>query len=266
VRAAEPSATRLAGAQARSDPGASPRIAVERTARGVSLRVDGTHASFYAPGRASTGPVWDALAAPLLALPPARRRRVLLLGLGGGSAARVVRALAPGARIVGVERSREVVRAARRHLGLDALGVEVVVDDALAFLERARGRYDLVLEDVFTGSGRAVRKPGWLPLPGLALAARLVAPGGLLATNTLDDAPASARALAHLFPARLRIAIDGWDNQIQIGGPTALSARRLRATLAATPLFAATLPLLRLRSSPRCVDTRQYSTRSPARS
>jgi len=237
------------GAAPHAKADASPRIEVKRTARGLSLRVDGTHASFYAPGRASTGPVWDALAAPLLALAPARRRRVLLLGLGGGSAARVVRALAPGARIVGVERSREVVRAARRHLGLDGLGVEVVVADALAFLESARGRYDLVLEDVFVGSGRAVRKPAWLPLPGLALAARRVAPGGLLATNTLDDAPAAARALAHLFPARLRIAIDGWDNQIQIGGPAVLSARQLRAALAAAPLFAPTLPLLRVRSS-----------------
>lgn len=224
---------------------------MKRTARGLSLRVDGTHASFYVPGSARTGPVWDALAAPLLALPPARRRRVLLLGLGGGSAARVVRALAPSARIVGVERSREVVRAARRHLGLDSLGVEVVVADALAFLERARGRFDLVLEDVFVGTGRAVRKPEWLPLPGLALAARLVAPGGLLATNTLDDAPASARALARLFPARVRIAIDGWDNQIQIGGPPALSARHLRAAIAAAPLFRPTLPLLRMRSSRR---------------
>jgi spermidine synthase len=55
---------------------------------------------------------------------------VLVLGLGAGSAARLVRALAPRARIVGGERSAEVLRAARRHFGLDALGVEVVHADA----------------------------------------------------------------------------------------------------------------------------------------
>ena len=96
-----------------------------------TLRVDGTFASWLrARARLTTGSVWDALAAPLLLLPPARRRRVLLLGLGGGSAARLVRALAPRARIVGVELDREVLRAARRHFDLDALGVEVVNADA----------------------------------------------------------------------------------------------------------------------------------------
>ena len=192
--------------------------------------------------------MWDALAAPLGWLPPARRRSVLVLGLGGGSAARVVRALAPRARIVGVERSAEVVRAARRHLGLDRLGVEVVVADARAFLERARGRFDLVLEDVFVGSGRAVRKPDWLPLPGLALAARRVARGGVLATNALDDAPDSARALASLFPARVRIGIEEWDNRILVGGPRGLHAAGLRAALAADPLLAPTLRRLVLRT------------------
>ncbi len=227
---------------------ASPRIRVARGRRGSELRIDGTLASYYAPGSPLAGPVWDALAAPLAWLPPARRRSVLILGLGGGSAARVVRALAPRARILGVERSAEVVRAARRHLGLGALGVEVVVADAKAFLERARGRFDLVLEDVFVGRGRAVRKPDWLPAPGLALAARRVARGGLLATNALDDAPAAARALAGLFPARVRIAIDGWDNEILAAGPRSLDAPGLRAAVAADPLLAPTLRRLALRT------------------
>jgi spermidine synthase len=227
---------------------AAPRIEVRRGRRGRELRIDGTFASRYTPGSRLAGPVWDALAAPLAWLAPSRRRSVLVLGLGGGSAARVVRALAPGARIVGVERSAEVVRAARRHLGLDALGLEVTVADARAYLERARDRFDLVLEDVFEGSGRSVRKPAWLPRPGLVLAARRVAPRGLLAINALDDAPRSARALASLFPARVRIAIHGWDNRILVGGPAGLDAASLRAAIAAAPLLAPTLGRIALRT------------------
>src|SRR5690606_16904976 len=102
--------------------------------------VDGTFASFWQPGRAATGSVWDALVAPLLLLPPARRRRVLILGLGGGSAARLVRAIAPSAQVVGVELDPAVIDAARRHFELDALGVEVVLDDARRVLERERRR------------------------------------------------------------------------------------------------------------------------------
>ena len=79
-----------------------PRVEVKLGRRGRSLRIDGTFASYYEPGLPLTGSVWDALALPLVLLPPARRRSVLVLGLGGGSVARVVRALAPAACIVGV--------------------------------------------------------------------------------------------------------------------------------------------------------------------
>ncbi len=241
------------------------RVEVKSGRRGLALRIEGTFASFYRPGHTLAGPVWDALVSPLAWLPPARRRRVLILGLGGGSAARVVRALAPRARIVGVEMDTEVVRAARRHLGLDALGVDVVVADACAYLQRARGRFDAVIEDVFTGRGRAVRKPDWLPEPGLERAAGLVAPGGLLVTNSLDEFPESAALLAHLFPARVAIAIDGWDNRILVAGPGALSARSLRAALSADPLLAPTLSRLALRTLPARAgaDATRAGSRAP---
>ena len=208
------------------------------------LRVDGTFASRFRPGDAATGSVWDALALPVLALPAARRRRVLILGLGGGSAARLVRALAPRAAIVGVELDAGVLRAAREHFGLDALGVEAVLADARAYLEGVRSRFDLVIDDVFVGRGLRVRKPDWLPEPGLGLAARRLAPGGLLVANTLDDYPAAARALQRRFPAAVRIRIAGYDNRILVGGAAGLDARALRAAVAAEPLLAATLPKL----------------------
>jgi spermidine synthase len=225
-----------------------PQVRVVRAGRGRALRIDGTFASFYAPGRALVGPVWDALAAPLTWLGPSRRRSVLILGLGGGSAARVVRALAPGARIVGVEMNAEVVRLARRHFDLDALRVEVVLADAHAYLERARGRFDLVIEDIFVGQGRRVCKPAWLPRPGLGLAARRVAAGGILTSNALDEAPASLRELGALFPARIDIAVDGWDNRILVAGPARLSGAGLRAALTRDPLLAPTLARLSLRT------------------
>jgi len=232
-------------------PAPRPQVRVVRAGRGRALRIDGTFASYYTPGRELTGLVWNALASPLAWLPPARRRSVLVLGLGGGSVARVARALAPRARIVGIEMNPEVLRAARRHLDLDALGVEVVLADAQAWLLRARGRFDLVIEDVFVGRGRRVCKPAWLPEPGLALAARRVAPGGIFTSNALDDAPDSLRALARHFPARIDIEVSGWDNRILVAGPARLSAAGLRAALRREPLLAPTLARLALRTLPR---------------
>jgi len=226
--------------------GAAARIEVRASAGGRALRVDGTFASWWRPGSVRTGSVWDALAAPLLCLPLARRRRILILGLGGGSAARLLRALAPRATIVGVERDAGVLRAARRHFGLDALDLEVVRADAREFLARDRRRYDLVIDDLFVGRGRAVRKPDWLPAPGLDAALRRLAPGGVLVSNAIDEAAEVARWLARRFARVLALRVAGYDNRVLAAGPPGLSARGLRAALAAEPTLAPTLPRLRV--------------------
>jgi spermidine synthase len=213
------------------------RVEVRVARGGRSLRIDGTFASWYAPGSPPTGSVWDALAAPLLLLPPARRRSLLVLGLGGGSAARLARRLAPRAAIVGVERDPEVVAAARRWFDLDALGIEVVVADAEAYLRRSRRRFDAILEDVFVGRGRGAHKPEWLPEPGLALAKARLAPGGLLVSNAIDEADAVARTLRALRPALLQIEVEDYDNRILIGAPRSATARLLRAAVSAHPLL-----------------------------
>jgi spermidine synthase len=223
-------------------------VRVRESRYGRELIVNGTFASLYDPGRLATGSVWDAIAAPLLALSPERRRSVLLLGLGGGSVARLVRAVAPEARIVGVELDPEVVAAARRSFDLDSLGIEVRVEDARSFLERERSSFDIVFEDVFVGMGDSVRKPDWLPRPGHLLAARRVAPEGLLVSNTLDETAGVAAVLAQLFPALVRIDVEEYDNRILAGGPAGLHAGALRRAVAESPLLSATLPRLRFRT------------------
>jgi spermidine synthase len=224
----------------------APRVEVRRTARGLELRVDGTLASSHLAGGRGTGPVWDALALPLLALPPQRRRNVLLLGLGGGSVARVVRALAPRARIVGVEIDRAVVAAAREHLGLDALGVEVVLDDALSALRAERRRFDVIVEDVFVGPVRTVGKPPGFPEPLFGLARRRLAPGGLLVSNTIHEGPQVARALRAHAPCLLAIHVRGYWNRILVAGP-ALDPAALRRAAAREEVLSRSLPALSIR-------------------
>jgi SAM-dependent methyltransferase len=223
---------------------------VRLVARGkrLELRVDGTYASSWTPGEIATRSVWDALAASVLALPPERRRSVLLLGLGAGSAARIVRALAPDARIVGVELDADVVAAARRWFELDALRVEVVIGDAREVVAQLRGRFDVVMEDVFIGREATLRKPEGFPLPVLDHAKRLLAPGGVVASNTIDEGPAVRRALAARFPRVVEIAVAEHDNRIYIGGGPGLDAKRLRAEVRASALLGATLPRLKFRN------------------
>lgn len=224
------------------------RVEIRRRDGGLELRVDDTFASWYRPGETCTRSVWDAIAVPVLALPAARRRRIAILGLGGGSVARVVRALAPRAELVGVEISARVLRTARRVFGLDALGVRTVRADARDWLRAASEPFDAILDDVFVGCGPRVRKPSWHGDEGLSLMAGRLAPGGLLVTNTLDEWRGVAEAVRVRFPAALLIEVDDYDNRIVVGGPAGLTGRRLRIAAAADPLLGPSCRAFRFRS------------------
>jgi len=225
------------------------RIRIRETKRGRALEIDGTFASWWSHEGKATDSVWDALVAPLLALPASRRRSALILGLGGGSVARLLRAIAPRAHLVGVEFDPEVILAARRHFDLDTLGVEVICDDARAVLARERRRFDLVIDDIFVGRGRAVRKPPWLPDPVLGLAARRVATGGVLVSNSIDEARAVRRALHALYGGAIELRVQGYDNRIFAASTRTLAPRALRAAIGADPTLAATLAKLRIRAA-----------------
>jgi len=216
-----------------------------------TLIVDETFASLYRPGEVATRCVWDAIAAPLLWLHPARRRRILILGLGAGSVARLARALAPGAEIHGVELDPEVIRLARAHFDLDALDVQVEIADALDWLKSAQGVYDAILEDVFIGEGDDVHKPDWIPEPGHRLAWKRLAPGGIFASNTLDEHARVARAMCEAFGSVVSIQIEDYDNRVLVVvGGDGLGARALRELVAADPILAESLQMLSLRSVP----------------
>jgi len=224
------------------------RVEVRRGRDGLQLRVDGTLASLQRPGHSVTGVVWWALAAPILLLPPSRPRRVLVLGLGGGSVGHAVRVLAPEAEIVGIERDREVLRLARRHFGLDRVGVELCAEDARGYLARERRRFHLVIEDLFVGSPRAVHKPLWLLGEGYGAIRRLLAPGGLVTSNTIHETPAVQRAM-QAFPGRtVSLDVRGHWNRILLCGRDVPPPRELRRRLGRHAAVARILPGLALRT------------------
>ena len=61
---------------------------------------------------------------------------VLILGLGGGSLAKVIRKYYPGARIIGVDVDPVMIELGRKYLKLDEHDVEVVISDAYDYLDQ----------------------------------------------------------------------------------------------------------------------------------
>src|SRR3989344_6658945 len=90
-------------------------------------------------------------------------KNCLILGLGGGSAAKLVRKFwpaspnrgEPDAKITGVEIDPIMVNLGKKYLKMDAVGVDVIIDDAYKFVAnssklRAQS-YDLILVDLYIG-------------------------------------------------------------------------------------------------------------------
>jgi spermidine synthase len=193
--------------------------------------VDGTLASLQSPGTGVTGVVWWALAAPVVLLRARRRPRALLLGLGGGSVGRALRELAPNIEMVGVERDRAVVETARRDLGLDDLGLEVLTLDARDYLARERRRFDLVIEDLFVGPVRSVGKPDWLLDEGYPAIEKRLRPGGIVSANTIHEMPALARAVHRFRRPIVSLDVRGYWNRIVVCGRDLPPPREVRRRL-----------------------------------
>jgi spermidine synthase len=135
-------------------------------------------------------------------------RRVLIVGLGGGAMVRFLTHHEPQVQIDAVEIDPAVVRIADQYFGVRAGGnVRVHTADAVAFVEAATDRYDLILMDAFLRPSDGTDATG-VPtaLKTLAFLGRLkrtLAPGGVIAFNVnehdrmADDIAAVATAFGH---------------------------------------------------------------------
>lgn len=80
--------------------------------------------------------------------------KVLILGLGGGSAAQLINEYFPEAQIKGIDIDPEMVALGKKYLRLGEIrNLEVVIADALTWVDRNKSRtYDLILVDLFNGT------------------------------------------------------------------------------------------------------------------
>jgi spermidine synthase len=79
----------------------------------------------------------------------------LILGLGGGTVAGLVRDFWKDAEITGIELDPKMVEMGKKYLELDEWGVKTVIDDAYGFVNQKaqlkNQNYDLILIDTYVG-------------------------------------------------------------------------------------------------------------------
>ncbi len=110
-------------------------------------------------------------------------RRVLFLGVGGGTTLRQLAEVWPEADLTGVELDPAVLAVARRYFGVtEGPHLRLIAEDARRFVETDAGQYDLIAVDVFRGRQVPFQ---CATREFFAAVARRLAPGGVVAMNVL---------------------------------------------------------------------------------
>ena len=78
--------------------------------------------------------------------------KVLILGLGGGSAVEAVAKQWKNAKIIGVDIDVQMVEMGKKYLGLGKFEqLDIIITDAKSWVKRQKLEYDVVLVDMFKG-------------------------------------------------------------------------------------------------------------------
>lgn len=139
--------------------------------------------STWHPDRWLTGWAWDAITAACLLRRDGPPRRVLLLGLGGGTVVRQLVRVSPGTHVTGVDLDPAMADWARTKLAHEPVQLTVHVADAYRHLALDPRHYDVVIDDVYVAGATDVRRPQ--PVDAILVAAlrRRLASGGVLVIN-----------------------------------------------------------------------------------
>ena len=199
----------------------------------TEFRVEGAVHAWFHRKRFLTGLAWDMIAASALLGKNDPPRSVLMLGLAGGTAFRVLRHLLPDCKLTAIDIDPEIIDLAREHMDLDALGIEVVIGDAYAWLEKNKRAFDVVIDDIYLAGKTDVFRPREWDAGLMTHLKRAMAPGGVLAVNLVTGAGHRAmqsltrRVLRENFPVVRTITSAEAMNEVLVAGDFVATESRL---------------------------------------
>jgi spermidine synthase len=198
--------------------------------------------SVYQPRQVLTNGTWDYFAiAPFFNAPPydlGRVKRIAIVGLAGGSIARLYTELYGPLSIDGIEIDPKIVEVGRDYFGMTQPNLNVIVADGRAAMASSPQRYDVIALDAF----RVPYIPWHLTTREFMQELRAhLAPGGVIAVNvgrTRTDyhmVDAIAKTAAEVFSSVHVVDVPGSFNSIVFATRQPTSPENLRANLSAMP-------------------------------
>lgn len=211
------------------------RVEIWKSETECEFRVAGAIHAWWHRERFLTGLAWDNLAGAALLRPAGPPRSVLMLGLAGGTAMRILRHLLPDCRLVAVDIDSQIVALAELNMKLDDLGIEIHFADAYQWIARCRERFDVVIDDVYLAGQDDVFRPGASDDRQVQALRRLLKPGGLLLANLVNGRGHRAMqirtraAFRRAFPVVRSVTTPASLNETLVAGAEVLPPAALRS-------------------------------------
>jgi len=216
---------------------------VRTAGRSRRLYTNGVFHSQYHPDRTHSGGVWDLLVTPAFFRPPGRVKRVLLLGVGGGSAIHLLRQFVQPVEIVGVELNKTHLHIARKFFGIKQHMATLHHADAVQWLKEYDGPpFDFIIDDLFGNTDDSERAvPATTAWCKILL--RNLNHNGTLVMNFIGSRALRTSAcvadpsVAQHFKSAFKLSLPAYQNMIGVflGSPS--SAKLLRANMQNIPEF-----------------------------
>ncbi len=140
--------------------------------------------------------LWQEAFAALGVIPEPKIRKILVLGVAGGTVITLLHAMYPEAVITDVDIDEKMIEIGKKYFGLSTY--KLVVADAGDFVRRP-GRWDMIVVDLFVG---AAIPPFVGEDPFLNHIARILSPGGTLLVNYLYEL--EYKRLSDIFRTKLQ--------------------------------------------------------------
>ena len=208
-------------------------LEIWKSDRVTEFRVAGAIHALFHQNRYLTGLAWDLIAAAALLRKDGPPRSILMLGLAGGTAYRVLRHLLPDCKLTAIDIDPEIVDLARKHMDLESLGIEVIIGDAYVWLEKNKRKFDVVFDDIYLAGKTDVFRPqAWNPELMVHLR-KAMAPSGLLAVNLVTGAghrtmqSLTRKILSDAFPVVRSLRTSEGMNEVLVAGEAVATGRQL---------------------------------------
>lgn len=199
------------------------------------FRVAGATHAYFHKHRFLTGLAWDLIAASALLRNDGPPKSILMLGLAGGTAFRILRHLLPTCHLTAIDIDVEIIQLARDHMQLDELNIEIHPVDAYAWLAANERKFDVVIDDIYLAGETDVFRPqAWDP-ELLVHLRRAIAPGGLLAVNLVTGPghrkmqSMTRKILCDSFPQVRSLTTAAGMNELLVAGEVVSTKRLLKS-------------------------------------